>query len=239
MKSSILLTLSQVYCFVSASEAFLPSSSSTTSTSTLTNRIGAGGHGDVFRGDATSLFMKNKKQQNQPTSSSSPHNRYHDVDVRLYQSSTAASPPSSSTFLSTPSSLGTSSTPDTTSSHGQSPSSLIQNGVTAVTRSSPLIRAVASATIFVVMNTGLQQLFLTKAIAFPSSLAGCMALAIGLLSSPNHRQIYKVLAPGSKLLQKFLMVFLVPNLIVLPLCDGCGSVTEVSCCFCCGGGGCV
>lgn len=135
---------------------------------------------------------------------------YQETDVRLYQSSAAfdSSLPSSMSQL-----------PPSTALPSQSS---FQN-----LAQTPIVQAMSSATLFVMINMIIQQCFHRTGIMFPSSLAGCMVLATSLLATPNHTQVYNILSPGAKLLQKFLMVFLVPNLIVLPLCDGCGSITEV------------
>jgi len=74
----------------------------------------------------------------------------------------------------------------------------------------------------------IKAIFKTKGISFPSSLAGCCFLATTLLSTPFHETLYRVLSPGAKLMQKFMMIFLVPNLIILPLCGGAYSATEVA-----------
>ena len=91
----------------------------------------------------------------------------------------------------------------------------------------PLTKAVASSSLFVMMDILIRLLFQRQGITFPSSLAGCCVLSLTLLSAPFHHGLYRLLAPGAKLMQKFMMIFLVPNLIVLPLCGGSYSVTEV------------
>ena len=91
----------------------------------------------------------------------------------------------------------------------------------------PLTKAVASSSLFVMTDIVIKLLFQRQGITFPSSLAGCCVLSLTLLSAPFHHGLYRLLAPGAKLMQKFMMIFLVPNLIVLPLCGGSYSVTEV------------
>mmetsp|Transcript_12605 Transcript_12605/g.20306 ORF Transcript_12605/g.20306 Transcript_12605/m.20306 type:complete len:538 (+) Transcript_12605:104-1717(+) len=135
---------------------------------------------------------------------------YKNQDVRLYQSSTSFDPSTAASHL-YPSATAT-----TTAATPR-----------ALPKPSPLVQAILSSSLFVFADIAIKNIFRVKGIAFPSSLAGCCAMAATLLVNPFHESMYKVLSPGAKLLQKFLMVFLVPNLIVLPLCDGCGSVTEV------------
>lgn len=98
--------------------------------------------------------------------------------------------------------------------------------------SNPMVQSLSSVILFICIDVTVKSIFRARQVAFPSSLAGCCAMAATLLVNPYHDRMYKVLSPGAKLLQKFLMVFLVPNLIVLPLCGGCGSVAEVRCPFC-------
>jgi hypothetical protein len=142
------------------------------------------------------------------------------VNMRLYQSSTSTTLESQAVSY-----------PSTTF---QSPFSSdinykthpVQNWVQQL-KPSPLVKAVASSTLFIFADVAIKHIFKAKGISFPSSLAGCCAMAAVLLTNPFHASMYQVLAPGARLLQKFLMVFLVPNLIVLPLCDGVGSAMEV------------
>ncbi|VEU41916.1 unnamed protein product [Pseudo-nitzschia multistriata] len=94
--------------------------------------------------------------------------------------------------------------------------------------SAPLTKAVLSSTLFVFTDLVIKNLFKTKGISFPSSLAGCCFLAASLLASPFHEKLYRILNPGAKLMQKFMMIFLVPNLIVLPLCGGNYSALEMA-----------
>ena len=94
--------------------------------------------------------------------------------------------------------------------------------------SAPLTKAVLSSTLFVFTDMLIKNLFKAKGISFPSSLAGCCVMAATLLASPFHEKLYRILNPGAKLMQKFMMIFLVPNLVVLPLCGGNYSALEVS-----------
>jgi len=94
--------------------------------------------------------------------------------------------------------------------------------------SKPLTKAMLSSTLFVLTDMIIKTIFKAKSISFPSSLAGCCFLAATLLTTPFHETLYRVLNPGAKLMQKFMMIFLVPNLIILPLCGGSYSVMEMS-----------
>ena len=102
------------------------------------------------------------------------------------------------------------------------------NNIVQSVTSNPLTKAIFSSTLFVFTDLIIKAIFKTKGISFPSSLAGCCFLATTLLSTPFHETLYRVLSPGAKLMQKFMMIFLVPNLIILPLCGGAYSATEVS-----------
>jgi len=94
--------------------------------------------------------------------------------------------------------------------------------------SAPLTKAVLSSTLFVFTDLIIKNIFKAKGISFPSSLAGCCFLAGTLLASPFHQKLYRILNPGAKLMQKFMMIFLVPNLIILPLCEGSYSALEMA-----------
>jgi hypothetical protein len=107
-------------------------------------------------------------------------------------------------------------------------SDAINNNIVQSLTSKPLTKAILSSTLFVFTDLIIKAIFKTRGISFPSSLAGCCFLAATLLSTPFHETLYRVLSPGAKLMQKFMMIFLVPNLIILPLCGGAYSATEVS-----------
>jgi hypothetical protein len=136
----------------------------------------------------------------------------------LFQSSTVYNP-STTTVTTSSSSQGVLYSPAATSTTLSKPTSF---------QPSPLVKALASSTLFIFSDVFINKVFRANGIGFPSSLAGCCAMAAALLISPYHATMYQVLEPGARLLQKLLMIFLVPNLIVLPLCGGCGSITEVS-----------
>ena len=111
---------------------------------------------------------------------------------------------------------------------GGSDAVVTNNNIVQSVTSNPLTKAIFSSTLFVFTDLIIKAIFKTKGISFPSSLAGCCFLATTLLSTPFHETLYRVLSPGAKLMQKFMMIFLVPNLIILPLCGGAYSATEVS-----------
>ena len=111
---------------------------------------------------------------------------------------------------------------------GEAASSDDANNLLQSISSAPLTKAVLSSTLFIFTDLLIKNLFKSKGISFPSSLAGCCFLATTLLASPFHQKLYRILNPGAKLMQKFMMIFLVPNLIILPLCGGNYSALEVS-----------
>jgi hypothetical protein len=204
MKAVVHFAILLVSVFPATSDAFIPSNFVT-----------------VKNVETISLLVVKPSPSSSPVSASA---------LRNHVSSTTSSP-----SLSSSSSLGLSSAsfdPTSTSAGatfgveaGDSTMavSLVQNIL-----SNSLVRSIASATIFVLIERIIKILFSAKHITFPSSLAGCCIMAITLLVTPFHARMYTLLNPGAKFLQRFLMIFLVPNLIVLPLCGGCGSITEVS-----------
>lgn len=166
----------------------------------------------IINDDAFALYMKQSKNRHAEYQNGQP-------DVRLHQSSTSYD--ASATCAQSVLLIPTATTSTAASSSNPLAKALLQ-------QPSLLVKALASSTLFIFSDILIKQIFKAKGIGFPSSLAGCCAMAATLLVNPFHASMYQVLAPGAKLLQKFLMVFLVPNLIVLPMCDGCGSVTDVS-----------
>ena len=98
----------------------------------------------------------------------------------------------------------------------------------ALPRQSPtIIKSFFSASMLLVLDVVFRRLFQQFAIPFPSSLAGCMALFVTLLSLPAGEAIFQVLSPGAALLAKWLPVFFVPSLITLPLAGNIGTAIEV------------
>mmetsp|Transcript_26226 Transcript_26226/g.39703 ORF Transcript_26226/g.39703 Transcript_26226/m.39703 type:complete len:500 (-) Transcript_26226:80-1579(-) len=80
---------------------------------------------------------------------------------------------------------------------------------------------------FSAINELVKILFAKYAITFPSPLAGCGALLAAFLLLPSGNQVYDQFAPGAKVLAKWLPVFFVPSLILLPLAEGAGSPVEL------------
>ena len=82
--------------------------------------------------------------------------------------------------------------------------------------------AVASLAIIVAADAGLKTLFKRYQIAFPASLAGMLFLFTCLTSLKSTRptianKLYGISRPGYALLSRWLAVFFVPNLVLLPL----------------------
>jgi putative effector of murein hydrolase LrgA (UPF0299 family) len=86
---------------------------------------------------------------------------------------------------------------------------------------------VISASLLIASDIFVRRLFHRLAISFPSSLGGCCALFVTMLTLPCGPDLFKTLSPGAALLAKWLPVFFVPSLITLPLAGGIGSATEV------------
>jgi len=89
-----------------------------------------------------------------------------------------------------------------------------------------------SAAYFLAMDKGLLKLFRAKGVAFPSQLAGCIILfavmVIADVVSPGAGDsLFALLSPGANLLAKWLAVFFVPGLAMLPLAPSMGSPVEV------------
>jgi putative effector of murein hydrolase LrgA (UPF0299 family) len=101
---------------------------------------------------------------------------------------------------------------------------------TADSRSSKgpsIASSIFSAAMLLALDIGFRRLSKRLAISFPSSLGGCCALFVTLLTLPVGDAFFKALNPGAALLAKWLPVFFVPSLITLPLAGNVGSATEV------------
>lgn len=104
-------------------------------------------------------------------------------------------------------------------------SSSIKSSATAP--SSPakpaIIKSVASASAFIVMDVALRRLFARAKISFPSSLAGC-GILVALLSLANKLtgsdQMKDALGPGAAMLAKWSAVFFVPSVSCYQSCHG-------------------
>jgi len=88
------------------------------------------------------------------------------------------------------------------------------------------------AAFFVAYDIALRKVFTANDIAFPSMMAGCVFIFIGLvlaeiIKTGLGESIFQLLTPGSVLLAKWLSVFFVPGLAMLPLAPKFGSNLEV------------
>jgi hypothetical protein len=111
----------------------------------------------------------------------------------------------------------------------QVPPELALRGGVANTVTNAIAGSVALALIEKAVKTGLAR----AKINFPGQLAACMALFVSLLGieavSPSlANSIFNALSPGSALLAKWLPVFFVPGLVLLPLSKPIGGTLEVS-----------
>jgi hypothetical protein len=93
-------------------------------------------------------------------------------------------------------------------------------------------KTAGSTALLLVLDFTFKRVLRHYGISFPASLAG-MGFLFGtfVLAKPFGigETLYQVLQPGSQLLAKWMQVFLLPNLVILPLAPGLGSTTEV--CF--------
>lgn len=88
------------------------------------------------------------------------------------------------------------------------------------------------ATFFIIFDIVIRRVLTAKNIAFPSMMAGCLFLFGGLLLAEFVYKglgdaIFVLLTPGSVLLSKWLPIFFVPGLALLPLAPKFGSAAEV------------
>jgi len=92
---------------------------------------------------------------------------------------------------------------------------------------------ILATTILIFLDMKFRSTFLKYSIPFPSSLAGCGTLfaSMLLLDAVSDEKwgagLYKALNPGAMLLAKWLPVFFVPSLVLLPLASGLGDAFEV------------
>jgi putative effector of murein hydrolase/putative effector of murein hydrolase LrgA (UPF0299 family) len=91
-------------------------------------------------------------------------------------------------------------------------------------RLTALLTTGGSLGLLVAMDTALRQLFAAKALTFPSSLAGMLGLlALLLTTGPSQPWLPRLLQPGTEVLTKWLAVFFVPSLVLLPLALASGA----------------
>ena len=90
-----------------------------------------------------------------------------------------------------------------------------------------LLRTIFSTYSFILLDYGFRQLFSFFKVPFPASLGACAIVFTTLLFvSPKSLLLYQTLQPGAMFLSKWLPVFFVPSLILLPLADSVGAVSE-------------
>jgi hypothetical protein len=89
-------------------------------------------------------------------------------------------------------------------------------------------QTIVSTAMLVMLNFMFSRILKSFGFSFPSSLAGMGFLFATFLVVPGGETVYQVLKPGANLMAKWLQVFLVPNLVILPLAAGLGSTMEVS-----------
>lgn len=95
-----------------------------------------------------------------------------------------------------------------------------------------LARTVVSTLLIIAIDVGFRRYFKQSNIAFPSSLAACGALfatmiMVHVILPGVGESIYGLLDPGANALTKFLPVFFVPSLVLLPLAEPLESYMEV------------
>ncbi|KAL3812026.1 hypothetical protein ACHAXA_001333 [Cyclostephanos tholiformis] len=140
---------------------------------------------------------------------------------------------------------------------GHHPTALLAADDTATSSSSPRSSSPVAAddaggtalaiAALIILDVGFRFIFARYSIPFPSSLAGCGALFVFMITLnaigggdgggvdvgrgdrtvAYGERIYRTLNPGAMLLAKWLPVFFVPSLITLPLARGLGNVREV------------
>jgi hypothetical protein len=92
--------------------------------------------------------------------------------------------------------------------------------------------AIAGAVAMAMVERVVKKVFVANNISFPAQLAGCIVLFFGLLLADaivpgSGNAVYQALGPGTTLLTKWLPVFFVPGLAMLPLAPSVGSGMEV------------
>lgn len=96
-------------------------------------------------------------------------------------------------------------------------------------------KAVAGASGLFLFDTIVRKTFRAQNINFPAQLGGCIILFTFLLLSEAVAPgvgdgLFQALAPGAALLTKWLPVFFVPGLAMLPLAPSIGSALDVRSC---------
>ena len=93
-------------------------------------------------------------------------------------------------------------------------------------------KAIVGAGAFLVMDTIVRKAFRASNIAIPPQLGGCIMLfslmiILEIIMPGLGDGIFNALAPGAALLTKWLPVFFVPGLAMLPLAPSIGSAVDV------------
>lgn len=96
----------------------------------------------------------------------------------------------------------------------------------------PSTQQLAGVVVFALIEVAFRKLFKANGIRFPGQLAGCVALFVFMILaqivSPGLGDVIcNALSPGSGLLAKWVGVFFVPGLTMLPLAPSIGSPFEV------------
>jgi hypothetical protein len=115
-----------------------------------------------------------------------------------------------------------------TSSRPTAPASRVRGGVVTNTLTNAVVGAAAMALIEAIVKKTLA----ASKISFPASLGACLALFVFLLlaeaiNADFANTIFASLTPGAALLAKWLPVFFVPGLVLLPLSPAKVSNVEV------------
>ena len=113
---------------------------------------------------------------------------------------------------------GATATPSTSTPTTSATSKLLSNTAS---------KTVLSTAALLMLDFAFKRMMKMSGISFPSNLAGMGVLFATLLIAPFGDKLYQILKPGSDLMAKWLQVFLVPNLVVLPLAPALGSSMEV------------
>jgi hypothetical protein len=112
------------------------------------------------------------------------------------------------------------------------PSFVVENAISQRGGDSGQKDAVVGAVVMTLIERVTNRVLKAQGFSFPSQLGGCIALLFFMLSaeavSPGlGDSIFASLSPGSALLAKWLPVFFVPGLAMLPLAPSVGSGIEV------------
>lgn len=96
----------------------------------------------------------------------------------------------------------------------------------------PTSRQLTGVITFILIEVGVRKIFTAKGIRFPGQLGGCVALffvmILAQMVSPGLGDaICSSLSPGAGILAKWMGVFFVPGLVMLPLAPSLGSPFEV------------